>query len=194
MTDELRQRRLQQLRNYNRWEREHTDGKGIHILDWAAQEIERLDNVINKHEREKQHVLSEVREALNDPTITGYEQIATGIRDLRTEYEEQEPTLWIDPEYINERKDFADLEARVWPSQVTKNMVPLYVLPASRKWIKCSDRMPEHTDLVLCYKDYGDGSIDFWIACISTHTGRFIRTPDAKSIEPTHWSDLIKPL
>lgn len=47
--DELRAKRIDQLRKYNQWEREHADGR-VHILDWAADEIVRLDARLAKLE------------------------------------------------------------------------------------------------------------------------------------------------
>lgn len=40
--DDLTKKRLEQLRNYARWERENGPGARVHVLDWAAAEIERL--------------------------------------------------------------------------------------------------------------------------------------------------------
>lgn len=41
MKDELYEKRIKHLRNYADWERDHS-GEKIHILDWAANEIESL--------------------------------------------------------------------------------------------------------------------------------------------------------
>lgn len=40
-------KRLEQLRNYALWERENFPGGRVHVLDWAANEIERLREAIN---------------------------------------------------------------------------------------------------------------------------------------------------
>lgn len=41
MSDDLYEQRIKHLRNYADWERDH-NGEKIHVLDWAADEIERL--------------------------------------------------------------------------------------------------------------------------------------------------------
>lgn len=57
MKDELYQKKIQQLRNYAGWERDN-GGHKIHILDWAADEVERLNKQADELAKALEKILS----------------------------------------------------------------------------------------------------------------------------------------
>lgn len=60
-------------------------------------------------------------------------------------------------------------------------------------FIRCTERLPNRGDTVLGYRDYGDGTFDYWLCAISESTSQFVRQPDALPVHPTHWVRLPGP-
>jgi hypothetical protein len=53
-----------------------------------------------------------------------------------------------------------------------------------------TDAIRESGDGVILYKDYNDGSYDYWLGFWSPYANSFVRHGDAGPVDASHWAPM----